>query len=520
MEYTSFYQFQDNLNTNGEYRIRGIVYLENGNIEFSENEISIDVSTDSVANDTLSLTLNSYYKLNDPLFEIPDHFIYRFKDSNASRAYSHIMYNQGIYFQSTNNNKFLIKHSENVNTSTSPFSFYPHQYNTDLSHQFRPLLHNDYFILSTTNDQTEFSDDEKYLRIEKNVNGNRLIQNNEEVYIKDWRNLYLNRDGVFTQFRDTWKIMSDNNTSINFENNLSYTFEYYTVDTNDYYNISDTSINLTFEIDNTELEFMGVSYNDTTLYSFSSKQFLYVDNETINVDNLNVLVSKDMDKIEEISFSNDNGSITEMEINTATQINIYIKDKVGKEVNVDNYQLFSKSSSLSSLYTEYGNSEFTLTPQFEKNNNSKPIIYINHNYPDETIVYFLLNDRIYDNLMNKKSKYIYQFQDNLNTNDEYRIRAYVYLENGNIEFSNNEISIDINTDSVKNDTSTLTLNSHYKPNDPPLFEIPDHFIYRFKDSNALNDSSGELITAYSHIMYNQGIYLQRSSSSIPMYLSR
>ena len=229
----------------------------------------------------------------------------------------------------------------------------------------------------------------------------------------------------------------------------------------------------------------------------------------------NAISDDDLNKIQDYYINGNNNlhftyDLT-TEFNDYTEINIHIKDKVGNEVNVDNYELYPKGSiSLTSLYTEYGNSEFTLTPQFEKNNNSKPIIYINHNYPDETIVYFLLNDRIYDNLMNKKSKYIYQFQDNLNTNDEYRIRAYVYLENGNIEFSNNEISIDINTDSVENDTSTLTLNSHYKPNDP-LFEIPDHFIYRFKDSNASR--------AYSHIMYNQGIYLQ-SSSSTPMYLSR
>ena len=38
--------------------------------------------------------------------------------------------------------------------------------------------------------------------------------------------------------------------------------------------------------------------------------------------------------------------------------------------------------------------------------------------------------------------------------------------------------------SVENDTSTLTLNSHYKPNDL-LFANPDHFIYRFKDLNFL-----------------------------------
>ena len=128
------------------------------------------------------------------------------------------------------------------------------------------------------------------------------LKNNEEVYILNYHNQYLQENGEFGEHEYTWKIMSDNNTSINFENNLSYTFEYYTVDTNDYFNISDTSINLTFEIDNTELQFTGVSYNDTTLYSFSSKQFLYVDNETINVDNLNVLVSKEMDQIEEISI--------------------------------------------------------------------------------------------------------------------------------------------------------------------------------------------------------------------------
>ena len=139
-----------------------------------------------------------------------------------------------------------------------------------------------------------------------NENGNRLIKNNEEVYILNYHNHYLQENGEFGELEYTWKIMSDNYTSINFENNLSYTFEYYTVDTNDYYNISDTSINLTFEIDNTELEFTGVSYNDTTLYSFSSKQFLYVDNETINVDNLNVLVSKDMDCSEEISILSHN----------------------------------------------------------------------------------------------------------------------------------------------------------------------------------------------------------------------
>ena len=118
----------------------------------------------------------------------------------------------------------------------------------------------------------------------------------------------------------------------------------------------------------------------------------------------------DLNKIQDYYINGNNNLHFTHDINTEfndyTEIDVYIKDKVGKEVNVDNYELYPKgSTSFSSLYTKYGNSEFTLTPQFEKNNNPKPIIYINHKYSPNSTISFLVNDIISENILIKKGRW-------------------------------------------------------------------------------------------------------------------